>query len=336
MAHTTMQRLRAPGTPRIAAYLLTLLSHEIKRWEGKKPPFRDFHHSELAEECGCSVRTIIRAVQWLHANGKLHVERTGRRNRYHLHAPVEKVEAPLVLLVDNPRSDTSVTSDVTLLSPIEPDENLSNIVPDDTSEAPVPSPKEQRTKNKGYRGGVAVGSFKADGTATPTPPIAPSTTQELKQSSANVGETDGAPAPAPAEPLPEPLDDFWNMPKHTPSSEDRPPPRAPRQHRVDAGSVAWTFTVLPPGVSINHRPRPQEEKAESQSALPPERFLSREEGVKLLDDALVMLKAQAAAPKFTPFIPEAYAQQALEARRRQARYRDVNVPTGMADDDRNP
>ncbi len=57
------------------------------------------------------------------ANGKLHVERTGRRNRYHLDAPVEKVEAPLVLLVDNPRSDRSVTSEVTEVSPIEPDEN---------------------------------------------------------------------------------------------------------------------------------------------------------------------------------------------------------------------
>ena len=95
------------------------------------------------------------------------------------------------------------------VDPIEPDENLSNNVPDDTSEAPVPSPKEQRTKNKGYREGVAVGSSKADGTATPTLPIAPSTTQELKQSSANVGETDGAPAPAPAEPLPrQSLDDL--------------------------------------------------------------------------------------------------------------------------------
>ena len=27
-------------------------------------------------------------------NGKLHIVRTGRRNRYHLHAPEEKVEAP--------------------------------------------------------------------------------------------------------------------------------------------------------------------------------------------------------------------------------------------------
>ena len=230
---------------------------------------------------------------------------------------------------------TDCHSDRQPIVTLKAEENASNIVPDDTSEAPVPSPKEQRTKNKGYRGGVAVGSFKADGTATPTPPIAPSTAQELKQSSANVGEGNGAPAPATAEPSPAPLldDDFWNMPKHTPSSEGRPPPRAPRHHHVDAGSASWTFTILPPDVLKNRKPRPQEkEKAESQLDLPPERFLSLEEGVKLLDDALVVLRAEAAAPKFTPFKPEAYAQDALEARRRQARYRDASVPTGKVKD----
>ena len=320
-----MQRLRAPGTPRVAGYLLNFITHEIERWKGKKPLFRDFHHSELAEECGCGVSSISRAVAWLRDNGKLYIVRTGRRNRYHLHAPPAIIEDRLPEDAPMSKSEHSECSEVNIG---KPDENLSNIVSDDTSQAPAPSPKEQRTNNKGYRGGVAVGSSKADGTATPTPPITPSTTQELKQSSANVGEGNGAPAPAPAEPSPAPLDTFlatfWDeTPRRTKRSEDGPPPpRTPRRHCVGAGSVAWTFTLLQPSVSINHRQRPQEEKAESQLDLPPERFLSREEGVKLLDDALVMLKAQAAAPKFTPFTPEAYAQQALEARRRQARYRD--------------
>ena len=248
MAHTTMQRLRAPGTPRIAAYLLTLLSHEIKRWEGKKPPFRDFHHSELAEECGCSVRTIIRAVQWLHANGKLHVERTGRRNRYHLHAPVEKVEAPLVLLVDNPRSDTSVTSDVTLLSPIEPDENLSNIVSDDTSEASAPSQKEL-TKERGFGGGVSPRPSRAKGD-TPTSSKASITSQELDELFSNVGAGEAA-APlggaAPTRVTARMDDDITDAIVGTVASENQEPPKREKatdtepEHPTDTGEtfIEW-------------------------------------------------------------------------------------------------
>ena len=201
MAHTAMQRLRAPGTPRVAAYILIFIEHEIERWRGKKPLFRDYHHSELAEECGCSVRTIIRAVQWLHANGKLHVERTGRRNRYHLDAPKEKVEAPLVLLVDNPRSDRSVTSEVTEVSPIEPDENLSNIVSDDTSEAPAP-PRKEPCKERSLRGGVSPRPPRAKGD-TLAPSKASITSQELDELFSNVGAGEVA-APLPRGGCPHP------------------------------------------------------------------------------------------------------------------------------------
>ena len=325
-----MQRLRAPGTPRVAAYLLTFITHEVRRWAGKKPLFRDYHHAELAEECGCSVRTIIRAVQWLHANGKLHVERTGRRNRYHLHAPVEKVEAPLVLLVDNPRSDRSVTSEVTEVSPIEPDENLSNSVPDDTSEAPVSSPKEL-TKERSLRGGVPPRPPRAKG-GTPTPSKASITSQELDELFSNVGETDGVPVPATAEPSPAPLDTFWDetLRRIKRSGDGPPPPRAPRHHHVNAGSASWTFEVLTPGVEVlpldvlkSRKPRPQEEEKAKHLLDPqPAEYIpmSYEEGCRKFAAVLAELGAK---PKNTrenhQTSSEAY-HQALERRRRRTRY----------------
>ncbi len=158
MAHVAMQRLRAPGTPRVAAYLLTFITHEIERWRGTKPLFRDYHHSELAEECGCGVSSISRAVAWLRDNGKLHIVRTGRRNRYHLHAPEEKVEAPeekveapLVLIKDKLPEDApmfkSEHSECSKVNIGKLEENASNIVSDSLFEAPVPSPKELELKN---------------------------------------------------------------------------------------------------------------------------------------------------------------------------------------------
>ena len=139
-----MQRLRAPGTPRVAAYLLTFITHEIERWKGKKPLFRDFHHNELAEECGCGVSSISRAVAWLRDNGKLYIVRTGRRNRYHLHAPPAIIEDRLPEDAPMFKNEHSECSKVNIG---EQEENASNNVPDSPFEAPVPSPKELELKN---------------------------------------------------------------------------------------------------------------------------------------------------------------------------------------------
>ena len=110
----------------------------------------------LAEEFNCSVRTVKRAVAWLHANEWLYIERTGRANRYYLAPPIEvedKAEKPMLLLVDNPpikdvKFDSRGPSDGPTVSTIEAEANPNNNVPDDVSEIEPPPPKERKTENK--------------------------------------------------------------------------------------------------------------------------------------------------------------------------------------------
>ena len=75
--HFVKLRERSPTVPRIAKCIYVLVDHEISRWHRKKPPYRDYSHGALAEEFDCSVRTVKRAVAWLHANEWLYIERDG-------------------------------------------------------------------------------------------------------------------------------------------------------------------------------------------------------------------------------------------------------------------
>ena len=157
--HFVKLRERSPTVPRIAKCIYVLVDHEISRWHRKKPPYRDYSHGALAEEFDCSVRTVKRAVAWLHANEWLYIERTGRANRYYLYPPVEvedKAETPMVLIVDNPpikdvQFDSRGPSDGPTVSTFKAEANPDNSVPDDVSEIEPPPPKEQRTKNKNLK-----------------------------------------------------------------------------------------------------------------------------------------------------------------------------------------
>ncbi len=245
----------------------------------------------LARALGVNRRTIARALARLRAEGKVY---TYRRRRCLELGLAPKPETPPPPAVIHDRTGDDVIGHLVSYQDIE-----RNTVQDEAN-TPKIEVRQRTLPNKTGTG------------LQPVPVIA------------NLKRENGTPGTALAEPTPAPFDTFWDeTPRRTKRSEDGPPPpRTPRRHCVDAGSVAWTFKVLPPGVLKNRRQRPQEkEKAELQLDLPPERMLSREEGNEGFAAIMAMLKANLAAPKFTPFAPEAYAQ-ALEARRRQADYRE--------------
>ena len=241
--------------------------------------------------------------------------------------PLRRLKPPSTPRKDNPRSDRSVTSEVTEVSPIEPDENLSNSVPDDVSEAPAPLLKEL-LKNSTSEESAAPGPSRAEEAA---PALLRSTITSQEQFASNVeietperpieGRT-VSPLEEQAEPTPAFLDnDFWDVvtPKRGPG-KGAPPPRKPRHHQVNAGGVAWTFEILAPSISKSQKQEPQEEdKTEPQLALPPERFLSLEEGNERFAAIRAMIAEKVAAQEHRPSTTEVF-NRAIETRRRRTRY----------------
>ena len=92
--------------------------------------------------------------------------------------------------VHNPRGITGDPSSVSPVIPLEARANPDNSVPDDTFEIPAPSRKEHLEK-RSFGGGVAPGPSRARG-ATPTPPEASITSQELDELFSNVGAGEAA------------------------------------------------------------------------------------------------------------------------------------------------
>ena len=248
--------------------------------------------STLARVLGVSYRTIAYALARLRDEGKVFTYRCGHYLELGL-AP--KSEAPLPILDKTGKPIGNILAD----------QEIERNTVQDEANTPKIEVRQRTLPHRGSRTGL----------------------QPVLLPIANV-KNNGAPAPAPAEPSPAPLDTFldtfWGeTPKRTKRSEDGPPPpRTPRQHRVDAGSVAWTFEVLPPGVSINHRQRPQEEEKAKHllDPQPAEYMLSLEEGNERFAAVLAELRAK---PNNThqnhQTSSEAY-HQALERRRRRTRY----------------
>ena len=146
--HTVRARLSSPDAPAIAKSIYNHIEHEITRWWDTKPHHREYARKTLAEKLGCSIATITRAVAWLRTEKWLHIERTGRGNRYHLHAPPAIIEDRLP---KDPRVITGDHSDGSRVITPKTDDNPDNSVPDDVSETEPPPPKEQRTKNKNLK-----------------------------------------------------------------------------------------------------------------------------------------------------------------------------------------